>query len=238
MHTNNNKNGFVVLGQDTRVYRPVSDFRNTFPELERVETISFAGKIYKTLQIRCANVQHKEGSQSFAKEMPNKGRETAGDRMELAVPILFFEDDVSGNESKQWNKHFVVYGQNGNLPREMLEKEISIRFFTGSPHATSAELMQGIRECLECVLHTILVYATYQAVAAKLPRRGSWPGMFDISARWFYAHGRFFSPEITPCRRSMHVRLASTATFPVVLVNLAGRERSNSRTKGLRQCSR
>lgn len=78
--------------------------------------------------------------------MPNPGRATAGERMDLAVPLLFFEDDVSGNISKQWNKNYVVYGQNANIPRQMLEKEFTIRFVTSSPHASPAELMQGVRE--------------------------------------------------------------------------------------------
>ncbi|KAI6008573.1 hypothetical protein EDC04DRAFT_2871468 [Pisolithus marmoratus] len=42
-------------------------------------------------------------------------------------------DDVSGNVSKQWNKHHVVY---------MLEQEFSIRFISSSPHATLMELIK------------------------------------------------------------------------------------------------
>ncbi|KAG2098947.1 uncharacterized protein F5147DRAFT_747309 [Suillus discolor] len=42
------------------------------------------------------------------------------------VPLIIFMDDVSGNISKQWNKHHAIYMSNANLPREMLEKEFFI----------------------------------------------------------------------------------------------------------------
>ncbi|KAG1880851.1 hypothetical protein F4604DRAFT_1879834 [Suillus subluteus] len=43
--------------------------------------------------------------------------------MVYAVPLIIFMDDVSGNVSKQWNKHHAIYMSNVNLPHEMLEKE-------------------------------------------------------------------------------------------------------------------
>ncbi|KAI6006188.1 hypothetical protein F5J12DRAFT_905722 [Pisolithus orientalis] len=53
-------------------------------------------------------------------------------------------DDVSGNISKRWNKHHVVYMSNASMPREMVEKEFCICFVTSSPHATPLELMNGV----------------------------------------------------------------------------------------------
>ncbi|KAI0366958.1 hypothetical protein BV20DRAFT_1038073 [Pilatotrama ljubarskyi] len=58
--------------------------------------------------------------------MPNPMREKAKGRMVLAVPLIIFMDNVSGNVSKQWNKHHVIYMSNANLPREMLEKEFCL----------------------------------------------------------------------------------------------------------------
>ncbi|KAL4075014.1 hypothetical protein V8B97DRAFT_2022606 [Scleroderma yunnanense] len=43
--------------------------------------------------------------------------------MVLTVPLIIFMDYVSGNVSKQWNKHYVVYMSNASVPCEMLEKE-------------------------------------------------------------------------------------------------------------------
>ena len=35
--------------------------------------------------------------------------------MVLTVPLIIFMDDVSGNVSKQWNKHHVVYMSNAAM---------------------------------------------------------------------------------------------------------------------------
>lgn len=81
--------------------------------------------------------------------MPHKYRATAGNRMVYSVPLIVFMDDVSGNISKQWNKHHVIYMSNANLPREMLEKEFFLRFVTSSPHTTPMELMRAMGQMLE-----------------------------------------------------------------------------------------
>jgi hypothetical protein len=60
-------------------------------------------------------------------------------------------DDVSGNKTKQWNKHISTYISNGALTREVLNSEYSVQFVLTSKHASPSELMQGIREDLECV---------------------------------------------------------------------------------------
>lgn len=61
--------------------------------------------------------------------------------MVYTVPLIVFMDDISGNISKQWNKHHVVYMSNALLLRQMLEQEFTIHFISGSPHATPMELM-------------------------------------------------------------------------------------------------
>lgn len=68
--------------------------------------------------------------------------------MVYAVPLIIFMDDVSGNISKQWNKHHAVYMSNANLPCEMLEKEFFVRFVTSSPHAAPMELMRAMKDSL------------------------------------------------------------------------------------------
>lgn len=76
--------------------------------------------------------------------MPHPFREKAGNKKVYAVPVIVFMDDVSGNTSKQWNKHFNVYISNGTIPRETLDKEFSTRFVTTSQHVPPAELMRGV----------------------------------------------------------------------------------------------
>ena len=90
-------------------------------------------------------------SQSYAKQMPNPLSETAGDRLVYSVPIIVFIDDVSGNKSKQWNKHFSCYMSNGALPREKLDQEFHVRFVATSPNASPLEIMQGVRKAIEYI---------------------------------------------------------------------------------------
>jgi len=85
-----------------------------------------------------------ESSHEYAEQMPHPLRAVAGERMVYSIPLVIFIDDVSGNRSKQWNKHFSCYMSNGALPRTKLESEFHVRFVATSPHATPLEIMQGI----------------------------------------------------------------------------------------------
>lgn len=76
--------------------------------------------------------------------MPHKLRSTAKGRAIYSLPIIIFLDDVSGNISKAWNKHWNAYLSNAALPREEIEKAYNVRFVTTSPFAGPMELMQGI----------------------------------------------------------------------------------------------
>ncbi|OAX30721.1 hypothetical protein K503DRAFT_704902, partial [Rhizopogon vinicolor AM-OR11-026] len=71
-----------------------------------------------------------------------------GGRLVLSVPLIIFIDDVSGNVSKQWNKHHVVYMSNAAMPRQMLEKEFCVRFVSSSPHASPLELAKGVKDSI------------------------------------------------------------------------------------------
>ncbi|KAG1804512.1 uncharacterized protein BJ212DRAFT_1449734 [Suillus subaureus] len=68
--------------------------------------------------------------------------------MVYSVPLMVFMDDVSGNISKQWNKHHAVYMSNVNLPCKMLEKEFCIKFVMSSPHAAPMEMMSAMQESI------------------------------------------------------------------------------------------
>ncbi|KAG2145797.1 hypothetical protein DEU56DRAFT_708851, partial [Suillus clintonianus] len=87
-------------------------------------------------------------SVKYASLSPNPLREKSNGRMVHTVPLLICMDDVSGNVSKQWNKHHAIYMSNANLPREMLEKEFFVRFVTSSPHAAPMELMRAMKDSI------------------------------------------------------------------------------------------
>ncbi|KAJ7755636.1 hypothetical protein DFH07DRAFT_773318 [Mycena maculata] len=88
-------------------------------------------------------------SNEFAKEMPHPLCQKAGSLMVYSIPLAIFINDVSGNKSKQWNKHFSCYMSNGALPRTKLENEFHARFVATSPFASPLEIMQGVRGSIE-----------------------------------------------------------------------------------------
>ena len=85
-----------------------------------------------------------DNSRPWAKKMPSPLRKKANRCMVYSVPLIIFMDDVSGNISKQWNKHHVIYMSNANLSRKMIKKEFCVRFVVSSPHAAPMELMAGM----------------------------------------------------------------------------------------------
>lgn len=127
---NNVKDGVSV--KQSRTQRPISQFKSTFLELEAHGLPKFA-----------------QSSTEWTTRMPHPFRKIAKDRPVYAVPLIVFQDDVSGNQSKQWNKHYNIYMSNAALPREVLDKEFSTRFVATSQHVPPLEMMRGLRKSVE-----------------------------------------------------------------------------------------
>ncbi|KAJ7838096.1 hypothetical protein B0H14DRAFT_3701249 [Mycena olivaceomarginata] len=79
--------------------------------------------------------------------MPNSMRNLVGDDEDLFVLMVSpWADDVSGNRSKQYNKHMNMCTGNGCLPGRLLQQEFHIHYVSTSPHASSAEQFATFRD--------------------------------------------------------------------------------------------
>ncbi|KAJ7144229.1 hypothetical protein C8R44DRAFT_916194, partial [Mycena epipterygia] len=80
-------------------------------------------------------------------EMPNPQRMLVDDDEDLFVIMVSpWADDVSGNKSKQYNKHMNMYTGNGCLPGRLLQQEFHVHYISSSPHASSAEQFAAFRD--------------------------------------------------------------------------------------------
>ncbi|KAJ6583705.1 hypothetical protein B0H10DRAFT_1833406, partial [Mycena sp. CBHHK59/15] len=84
-----------------------------------------------------------------APEMPNPLRKIAAGNDLYVVMVPIWADDVSGNKSKQYNKHINMYMANSNLPGQLLQQEYFVRFVSTSPHATSPEQFSAVKDQIQ-----------------------------------------------------------------------------------------
>ncbi|CAK5262380.1 unnamed protein product [Mycena citricolor] len=84
---------------------------------------------------------------STVQVMPNVQRKLVDEDEDLFVVMVSpWADDVSGNRSKQYNKHMNMYTGNGCLPGRLLQQEFHMHFLSSSPHATSPEQFSAFRD--------------------------------------------------------------------------------------------
>ncbi|EJD45114.1 hypothetical protein AURDEDRAFT_64644 [Auricularia subglabra TFB-10046 SS5] len=88
---------------------------------------------------------HVDVSTSYCKKMPNPLRIIAKGHPLYTVFVHSWADDVSGNVSKQYNKHMNMYVVNASLPASLLRQEFFITFVSTSQHASAAEQFAALK---------------------------------------------------------------------------------------------
>ena len=78
--------------------------------------------------------------------MSNELRILANHEELYVIMLPLWCDDVSGNHSKQYNKHINMYMVNTNLPRWLFQQEYFVRFVATSPHTSSPEQLVAVMD--------------------------------------------------------------------------------------------
>jgi hypothetical protein len=114
-------------------------------------TASVLGSNFPELQFRNRVPKWSDGSITggYPKRMPNRLRAIANGDPLYTIFVDYFSDDVSGNRSKSWNKHWNAYMTNRSLPRELLQQEFYVHFVSTSQYASVAEQFKEFQKLIK-----------------------------------------------------------------------------------------
>ena len=146
---------FAVDDTSTIHSVPLSAMRRSYPRLLHLQgerSIRFIGVfrsraplhlIHWDRSLIAAHTPTAEQS-SIQTKMPHPIRAKANGRPYFCIWIKLWGDDVSGNRSKQWNKHWNWYFAIAGLPKRLLHQEYFVHFLSTSPYASVLEQAKAI----------------------------------------------------------------------------------------------
>jgi hypothetical protein len=130
---------------------PASLFASTYVHLAELQQIDFAGMYSSRFLDTMCSFDFADECLPHVPVMPHPMRAIAEDQDVIVVFMPLWADDVSGNRSKQYNKHMNVLGANSNLPGKLLNQEFFQHFISTSQHASSAEQYSAILDMIKYV---------------------------------------------------------------------------------------
>ncbi|KAJ7902860.1 hypothetical protein B0H14DRAFT_2329467 [Mycena olivaceomarginata] len=133
------------LTSDVSTAKQVSNGRWKLADQERTIKADDFELDYNDMIAHFGTLVWDEGAEVSA--MPNEMRKLVADDEDLFVIMAApWADDVSGNKSKQYNKHMNMYTGNGCLPGRLLQQEFHVHYISSSPNASSAEQFSAFRD--------------------------------------------------------------------------------------------
>ncbi|KAJ7885270.1 hypothetical protein B0H14DRAFT_3737214 [Mycena olivaceomarginata] len=130
-----NEQGEATIMDDRTVFICAEDLKDNYYDLEHASQL---------LKWGAPAIES-----GYPTRMPNPKRIIAAGRPFYSSFVDYFSDDVSGNRSKSWNKHWNVYATHRNLPRHLLQQEFHVHFISTSPNATVSEQFCEFKQAVE-----------------------------------------------------------------------------------------